>query len=107
MLPSNLVLGVDKHSEDGLVIVGIHRKVLVGEGALNALNVLKKENESKIELGVMDGKGIAQGSKELCGAPGGLAGASENMPVGFCDVDVSRAFISDGSFGPMYLSVIG
>ena len=37
MLPSYAVLGIDESSEDGFAIVGIHLKVLVGEGSLNAL----------------------------------------------------------------------
>ena len=32
-LPSDFVLGVDKHSEDGFAIVGIHLEVFVGQSA--------------------------------------------------------------------------
>jgi hypothetical protein len=38
MLPSDFVLGVDQHSEDGFAIVGVHLEVLVGESAPNALD---------------------------------------------------------------------
>ena len=76
--------------------------MLIGEGASNAL----KENESQIELSVMYGKGFTQGSKELC-APERSAGASENIPAGFCDVDAGWALVGVGSFGSMYLSASG
>ena len=62
MLPSDFVLGVDEHSEDGFAIVGIHLKVSVGESASNA----SQQSESQIELGVMDDKSFAQCAEELC-----------------------------------------
>ena len=61
-LPILLVLGVDEHSEDGFVIVGIHLEALVGESASNTL----EWDESEIELGVVGGKSVAQCAKELC-----------------------------------------
>ena len=62
ILQSSFVLEVDQHSEDEFAIVRIHLKVLVGEGASNAL----EENESQLELSVIDGKSVALKNVEEC-----------------------------------------
>ena len=59
MLPSYFVLGIDESYEDGFSIVGIHLKVLVGEGSPDSLD----QDESEVKLSVMDGQGLAQGLK--------------------------------------------
>ena len=61
MVPSDFVLGVDEHAKDGFTIVGIHLEVLVGESASNSL----AKYEGEIELGMIVGKGIAQGAEKL------------------------------------------
>ena len=85
--------------EDGFAIVGIHLKVLVGESASDALDW----NKSKIELRVLVCNCVAQSSKKLC-APDGSAGASEKVPVGFCDVDTGWALVTWGAFDSVRVS---
>ena len=84
------------------MIVGIHLKGLVGESASDALD----QDESKIELGALVFKSVAQRAKKLC-APDGLAGAAESVPVGFCDVNAGWALVGWGTFDSMHVSVIG
>ena len=56
------------------LLVGIHLKVLVGEGARDSLD----QNESEVKLSVMDDQSLAQGAKELF-APEGPTGATQNV----------------------------
>ena len=55
MLPSYFVLRIDESSEDGFLVVGIHQKVLVGEGSPDSLD----KNESEAELSVMDDQSLS------------------------------------------------
>ena len=63
VLPSDFVLGVDEHAEDGFAVVGIHLEALVRE-RLECLATGRVR--SKIELGAMGGKSLAKCAKELC-----------------------------------------
>ena len=56
--------------------------MLVGESSSDALD----EDEGKIQLSVLTFESVAQSPKKLC-VPDGSAGAAENVPVGFGDVD--------------------
>ena len=55
MLPTYFVLGMEKSSEDGFLIVGIHLKMLVGEGSPDSLD----QDESEVKLSVMDGQSLS------------------------------------------------
>jgi hypothetical protein len=52
------------------------------------------------------GKSVAQRVKKLC-VPDGSAGAAENAPVGFCDVDAGWALAACGAFDSMHVSASG
>jgi hypothetical protein len=58
MLPSDFVLGVDESAKYWFTIVGVHLEVLVGERASDTLD----KDEGEIELGMIGGKGIAEGA---------------------------------------------
>ena len=59
MLASYFVLGIDKSSEDGFSVVGIHLKLWIGKGSPNSLN----QNESEVELSVVDGKSLSKSAE--------------------------------------------
>ena len=61
MLPSYFVLWVDKSSEDGFLVVGIHLKLWIGEGFPDFLD----QNESEVELSVVDGQNLSKSAKQL------------------------------------------
>ena len=77
-------------------------KVLVGESASDALDW----DKSKIELGILVFKSVAQCSKNLC-APDGSARAAENVPAGFCNVDAGWALVAWGAFDSMRVLASG
>ena len=59
MLPSYFVLQVDKSSEDGFSVVGIHLKLWIGLGSPDALD----QNESDVGLSVVDGQSLSKSAK--------------------------------------------
>ena len=99
MLPSNSILGLYEHGEARFSIGYAHPEVLVGEGASDAL----KKNEGEIGLGVLDHDSIAQSEKEVA-TPDGAAGAAEDVPVGFDNVETGWAFVGFGSASPVHVS---
>ena len=59
-----------------------------------------------MQLSVLAFKSVAQSPKKLC-APDGSAGAAENVPVGFSDVDAGWALVVGGAFDSVHVSSSG
>ena len=77
MLPSYFVLGgVDKSSEDGFSVVGVHLKLWIGKSTPDSFS---DHNEGKVELSVVSGQSIANHAKQLV-APYGSSRAAEDVP---------------------------
>ena len=100
MLPAYFVLGVDKNSEEGFLVVGIHLKMLVGGDSLDALN----QNESEVKLGVVDGQSLSKSPRKLAVLEGPSNRVASNMPVCFCEMYAGRAFVVCCSFDPVHVS---
>ena len=61
MLLSYFVLGVDKSSEYGFSVVGIHLKLWIGKGSPDSLN--QNEGKGKVELSVVSGQSLSKGTR--------------------------------------------
>ena len=99
MLPSYFVLGVDKSSEDGFSVVGIHLKLWIGKSSPDALD----QNEGEVELSVVSGQSLSKSANQLC-APNGSSRATKDVPFCFCEMDACWAFVVSGSFDPIHVS---
>ena len=96
MLPSYFVLGIDKSSEDGFLVVGIHLKLWMGKSSPDALD----QNECEVELSAVSGQGLSKGAKQLV-VPYGSSRATKDVPFCFCKMEAGWAFVVSGSFDPM------
>ena len=61
MLPSYFVLGVDKSSEYGFSVVGIHLKLWIVKSSPDALD----QNEGKVELSVVSSQSLSKSTKQF------------------------------------------